>query len=271
MSAAALTDLRWTIADGIAVARRNLAHVRVVPEKLLDVTVQPLLFVLLFAYVFGGSIAVPGSDYRSYVVVGIFVQTLAFAAGGTASSIADDMGNGIVERFRSLPMARSAVLVGRTVADLATSVIGLVVLTAAALIVGWGVHAGVGDAIAGFGLLLLFAFAMSWMGTVVGLLVRSPDAVMGLFFVTMFPLTFVSNAFVDTSHLPSALATVANWNPISAVTAAVRQLFGNTGAPAPSGVWPLEHPVLAAVLWCVAIVAVCAPVAVAVYRRATSR
>jgi ABC-2 type transport system permease protein len=265
------TDLRWAIADGLAVARRNLVHVRQIPEKLIDVTLQPLLFVLLFAYVFGESIAIPGTDYRSYVVVGIFVQTLTFAAGGTGGSMADDMQSGIVDRFRALPMARSAVLVGRTLADLASSVIGLVVLSLSGLIVGWGIHSSPGEAIAGYALLLGFAFAMSWVGTVIGLLVRSADAVMGAVFVVLFPLTFVSNMFVASDRLPGVLQTIADWNPLSAVTAAVRELFGNPAATPADASWPLQHPVLAAVLWCTAIVAVCAPLAVRRYRGAVGR
>src|SRR4051794_33404335 len=158
--ALALTNLRWSVADGLAIARRNLAHVRQIPEKLIDVTIQPLLFVLLFAYVFGDSISIPGGDYRSYVVVGIFVQTLTFAAGGTGSSVAEDLQNGIIDRFRALPMARSAVLVGRVLADLATTVVGLVVLSIAGLIVGWSITTSFGEAVAGYALLLLFAFAM---------------------------------------------------------------------------------------------------------------
>jgi ABC transporter DrrB family efflux protein len=224
--------------------------------------------VLLFAYVFGDSIAIPGADYRSYVVVGIFVQTLAFAAGGSASSMADDMQSGIVDRFRALPMARSAVLVGRTVADLGATVIGLAVLSLSGLIVGWGIHSSAAEAAAGYALLLAFAFAMSWLGTLLGLLVRSPAAVMGVVFVTMFPLTFVSNMFVASERLPAVLQTIADWNPLSAVTAAARELFGNPGAVPAGAPWPLQHAVLAAVLWCAAIVAVCAPLAVRRYRSA---
>jgi len=264
------TSLRWAVADGLAVARRNLVHVRQIPEKLIDVTLQPLLFVLLFAYVFGDSIAIPGTDYRSYVVVGIFVQTLTFAAGGTGSSMADDLRSGIVDRFRALPMARSAVLVGRTVADLGSTLIGLAVLSLSGLIVGWGIHSSAGEAVAGYALLLGFAFAMSWLGTLLGLLVRSPDAVMGAVFVTLFPLTFVSNMFVASDRLPGALQAIADWNPLSAVTAAVRDLFGNPGAVPADAPWPLQHPVAAAVLWCAAIVLVCAPLAVRRYRGAVS-
>jgi ABC-type polysaccharide/polyol phosphate export permease len=177
----------------------------------------------------------------------------------------------MIDRFRSLPMARSAVLVGRTVADLGTAVIGLAFLTVSGLIVGWSIDASAASAAAGFALLLAFALAMSWLGTVLGLLVRSPDAVMGVVFITLFPLSFVSNMFVATDRLPGVLQTVAEYNPLSAVTAAVRELFGNPGAVPADAPWPLEHPVLASVLWCAAIIAVCAPLAVRRYRSAVGR
>jgi ABC transporter DrrB family efflux protein len=182
--------------------------------------------------------------------------------------MADDMRSGMIDRFRALPMARSAVLVGRTLADLGATLIGLAVLSGSGLIVGWGIHSSLGEAVAGYALLLAFAFAMSWLGTLLGLLVRSPDAVMGAVFVTLLPLTFVSNMFVASERLPGVLQAFADWNPLSAVTAAVRELFGNPGAVPADAPWPLEHPVLAAAPWCVAIVAVCAPLAVRRYRGA---
>jgi ABC-2 type transport system permease protein len=242
-----------------------------VPEKLIDVTLQPLIFVLLFAYVFGGAIDVPGGSYREYLMGGIIVQTLAFAIMGTAVGLADDMGKGVVDRFRSLPMARSAVLAGRALADMLSNLLALAVLVVAGLIVGWGVHAGVGSAIAGFALVLLFAYAITWAGILLGLLVRTPDAAQGFVFVVVFPLTFLANTFVATGDLPDGIRQVAEWNPISAVVAAVRDLFGNpTGLPADPA-WPLQHAIPVAIGWCVAILAVCVPLAVRRYRLATAR
>jgi ABC-2 type transport system permease protein len=259
------TRWRWTASDALTMTRRNLTHVRHVPEKLIDVTLQPLMFVLLFAYVFGNAIAVSDGSYREYLMAGIFVQTLAFAVAGTAVSIADDMEKGAVERFRSLPMSRSAVLVGRAVADLGASLLGLVVMCAAGVVVGWGIHSSVPEALAGFGLLLLFALAMAWVGTLLGLLVRAPDAAQGIGFVTLFPLTFGANAYVSVQDLPSVLQTAADWNPLSAVITACRELFGNpTGLPADPA-WPLAHPVTASILWCVGTNAVCLPLAVRRY------
>ena len=267
----ATTRLRWAVGDCLALTKRNLTHVRHVPEKLIDVTLQPLMFVLLFAYVFGGAISVSGGSYHEYLMGGIIVQTLTFAIMGTAVGLADDMGKGVVDRFRSLPMARSAVLAGRTLADLLANVLALCVLVVAGLIVGWGIHDGIGSAIAGFALVLLFSYAMTWAGVLLGLLVRAPDAAQGFVFVVIFPLTFLANTFVSTQDLPSGLREVAEWNPISAVVAAVRDLFGNpTGLPADPA-WPLQHAIPVAIAWSVAILAVCAPLALRRYRLATAR
>jgi ABC-2 type transport system permease protein len=267
----AATRLRWAVSDSLALTRRNLTHVRHVPEKLIDVTLQPLMFVLLFAYVFGGAIDVSGGSYHEYLMGGIIVQTLTFAIMGTSVGLADDMGKGVIDRFRSLPMARSAVLAGRTLADMIANLLALAMLVVAGLIVGWGVHDGIASATAGFALVLLFSYAMTWAGVLLGLLVRTPDAAQGFVFVVIFPLTFLANTFVSTQDLPSGLREVAEWNPISAVAAAVRDLFGNpTGLPADAA-WPLEHAIPVALAWSVAILAVCVPLALRRYRRAPAR
>jgi ABC-2 type transport system permease protein len=265
-----LARLRWQASDGLVLARRNLAHVRQIPEKLLDVTLQPLMFVLLFAYVFGNVIHVPGGRYHEYLIGGILVQTLAFGIVGPGTAIASDLREGIVDRFRTLPMARSAFLVGHLSAELLASMLALVVLSVSGVVVGWRIHDGVADALAGYGLLLLFAVAMLWIGTLLGLLVRTPDAVTGIAFVVIFPLTFLSNAFVPADGLPGPLETFAEYNPLSAMIAACRTLFGNpvalpTGAP-----WPLEHPVAAAFAWCVVLIAIAAPAALWRYRARTA-
>jgi ABC-2 type transport system permease protein len=265
-----LGQLRWAISDGLVITRRNLTHVRHVPEKLLDVTVQPIMFVLLFAYVFGSAISVPGGNYREYLMAGIFAQTMAFSTASSAVSISDDMAKGVIERFRSLPMSRSAVLLGRTGADLASNSLGLTVLVLSGLTVGWRMHNGVLQGVAGLALLLLFAYAMSWVGTLLGLLVRAPDAAQTIGFVVMFPLTFVANTFVPTQGMPTWLRTIAEWNPLSAVVAATRQLFGNPSGGA-STAWPLEHAVFAALIWCLLILAVALPLATYRYQRATTR
>jgi ABC-2 type transport system permease protein len=241
--------------DTLVFARRNLEHIRQIPEKLLDVTLQPLMFVLLFAYVFGGAIKVGGGNYREYIIGGILVQSLAFGLMGPATAIATDLTEGVIDRFRSLPARRAAYLLGHYVAELAGMVLSIVVLLGAGLIVGWRWHQDVWHVGAAALLLLAFASAMIWVGTWIGMVVRSPDAVMGVAFVVVFPLTFLSSAFVPIESLPNALQWVASWNPISVMVAAVRELFGNPVAPVTKHVWPLEHSVLAAALYCAVVLA----------------
>jgi ABC-2 type transport system permease protein len=256
--------------DSLALARRNIEHVRQIPEKLLDVTLQPLMFVLLFAYVFGNVIHVPGGSYREYIIGGVLVQTLAFGIMGPATSIATDLTEGIVDRFRSLPMARSAYLLGHLIAEMAAITVGIVVLCLSGLIVGWRIHSDLPHALAGFALLLLFAFAMLWLGTLLGLLVRSPDAAQGVVFIAVFPLTFLANTFVPLAGLPKVLREFAMYNPISSVAAATRSLFGNPVATPANPSWPLEHPVLSAFCWCLGILAITAPLTIARYRQRTT-
>jgi ABC-2 type transport system permease protein len=262
--------LRWQLSDSLELARRNVAHVRQVPEKLLDVTVQPLMFVLLFAYVFGGAIHVTGGGYREYLLGGILVQTLTFGIVGPATSIATDLTEGIVDRFRSLPMSRSAFLLGHLMSDFASSTLAMVIMIISGLIVGWRINTDLAHALAGFALLALFAFTMLWVGMWMGLLARTPDAVTGVAFIVIFPLTFIANTFVPVGSLPEPLRQVAEYNPISAVAAATRTLFGNPTALPVHPPWPLQHPVLSSVLWCVAVLLVIAPLAIRRYRVRTA-
>jgi ABC transporter DrrB family efflux protein len=262
--------LRFGLSDSLVVARRNLSHIRQIPEKLIDVTVQPLMFVILFAYVFGGAIAIPGGgSYHEYLMGGIFIQTLTFGVMGPATSMATDLGEGILDRFRSLPMARSAFLTGRVLAEFAAALLGLTVMTVAGLVVGWRIHTDVFHALAGFGLLALVAFVMLWLGILLGTIARSPDAVTGIVFIVIFPLTFVANAFVPAGTLPGVLQTVAEWNPVSALAAGLRTLFGNPTATPDGAAWPLQHPVASSFMWCAALLAVTVPLAIAAYRRRT--
>jgi ABC-2 type transport system permease protein len=264
------TRLRWLVSDSLVLARRNLEHVRQIPEKLLDVTLQPLMFTVLFAYVFGGVIAIPDGSYREYLLGGVLVQTLAFGIMGPATSIATDLREGVVDRFRSLPMARPAYLIGHILAEMAASSIAVLVLSLSGLVVGWRIHADLPHALAGYGLVLLFAFAMLWCGTLMGMLVRSPDAAQGIVFMLVFPLTFIASTFVPIAGLNPFLRVVASWNPVSAMAAAVRCLFGNpTGTPADAA-WPLQHPVAASLAWCLIIIAICLPLALRRFRVRTT-
>jgi ABC transporter DrrB family efflux protein len=263
--------LGWLAADAWVLAKRQFAHIRQIPEKLLDVTLQPLMFVLLFAYVFGGVIHVPGGgDYHEYLIGGILVQTLAFGMMGPGVSIATDLGEGIIDRFSSLPMSRPAYLIGHLTAEFCATLLAVTIMVVAGLIVGWGISSSALEAAGAFGLLFLIAVSMIWLGTLVGVVVRSPDGVQGVAFITVFPLTFVANTFVPVGGLPDGLRQVAEYNPVSAWAAGVRALFGNPTAIPDGSAWPLEHPVIASIGWCLAILAIVVPLTVRAYRRRTT-
>ncbi len=246
---------KHVLADAAVLGRRNLEHIRQVPEKLTNVTIQPLMFVLLFAYVFGGAIKVEGGTYQEYLMGGILIQTLAFAMMGPAMSVATDFQEGVIDRFRSLPVARPAYLLGHYLAEMAGAVLTIVVLLVTGLIVGWRTHSGFLEITEGALLLLAFATAIVWFGIWLGVFVRSPDAVMGIGFVLIFPLTFVSNAFVPIQSMPTVLQWFASLNPVSVYIAATRELFGNPVTPVTHHVWPMDHPVLAAWIYTVVLVA----------------
>jgi ABC transporter DrrB family efflux protein len=267
-----MTNLGWMAADGIAVAQRNLIKIKRVPELLVWVLISPIMFVLLFAYVFGGAIDVPGIDYREFLMAGIFAQTVVFGATFTGAGLAEDMQKGIIDRFRSLPMTRSAVLIGRTSSDVVYNVLSIAIMALTGLVVGWGIHTSVIEAAAGFGLLLLFAYAFSWVMATVGLMVPSPEVINNASFMVIMPLTFISNAFVPIESLPTPLRIFAEWNPMSAVTQAARNLFGNTSplAPVPD-VWSLQNAELYTLIWVVVLVAVFAPISVRLYKRAATK
>jgi ABC-2 type transport system permease protein len=260
------------LADGLVVTRRNLTHIRRTPQKLFDVTIQPIVFVFLFGYVFGSAIKVPdGGGYIEYVMPGIFVFTMMGTLTATAVGFADDLSKGIVDRFRSLPMSSSAVLFGRSASDLLESLLGLGVLLACGLIAGWRPHYGLAETLGAFGLLLLLACAMNWVGVVLGLLVHTPEVVNILGGMLLLPAVFLSNIFVPTQGMPTWLRTIADWNPLSATVAACRELFGNPGAGLVSNAWPLQHPVVASVGWSVLLVGMLAPVGIKIYRSALPR
>jgi ABC-2 type transport system permease protein len=263
-----LGSLRWLVSDVAVLARRSLARIAREPETLMDVTIQPILFVLLFAYVFGGAIALPGGgSYHEYLIGGMLAMGLAATAPGTAVALVTDMSSGLIDRFRSLPTARSAVLAGRTISDLVTQVIGTAVVAGVGLAIGWRIHSSLADAAAAFGLALLFGYAFTWLGACLGMVLRSPEAAQQMGFVLFLPLTFVSNAFVPTQAMPGWLQPIAEWNPMSAVAAASRHLFGNPNPAASVQAWPMQHPELAVLGWSVVLLMVFAPLAVHLYRR----
>ncbi|WP_406093227.1 ABC transporter permease [Streptomyces sp. NBC_01013] len=255
--------------DSLVIARRNLIRMTRIPEVVLFGLIQPIMFVVLFSYVFGGSMNIGGSTdpvvYRNFLMAGIFAQTVTFATAGAGAGIADDMHKGLVDRFRSLPMARGAVLTGRTLADLVQTMFTVLVLTIVALLVGWRIHEGIAKALGAFGLLLLLGYAFSWIGALIGLSVRTPEAATSGGLIWLFPVTFISNAFVDSSQMAGWLQPIADWNPFSATVQACRVLFGNPGVST-SDAWPMQHPVWASLIWSVLIIVVFRTLAVRKYR-----
>jgi ABC transporter DrrB family efflux protein len=257
----------WTLHDGWVVAKRDLLKVPRVPELLFFSIFQPIVFVLLFAYVFGGAIPVPGGgSYREYLMAGIFVQTIAFNSASTTVGIAEDMKRGVIDRFRSLPMASSGVLLGRTTSDIVRGLLTLAVLMITGVIVGWRIHDGLVDAVAAVLLLVAFGFAMSWVAAWIGLYMPSPEVANTAGIVWLFPVTFLSNAFVPLRGMPQWVQFIAEWNPISSVVLACRELFGNpTGVP--TDAWAQQHPLAYSVIAIVVLLAVFVPLAVRKYRQ----
>jgi ABC-2 type transport system permease protein len=256
-------------------AWRSLKRIPRTPDMLIYATIQPIMFVLLFAYVFGNAIPIPGFPgaraYREFLMSGIFAQTMAFAVASASVGLADDMSKGLIDRFRSLPMARSGVIAGRVIGDVVFNAFVMLIMVICGFIVGWRWHNGFGQALAAFAILLLFAFAMLWVGAVIGLSVGGPEVAASAGLIWLFPLTFLSNAFVPTPNLPGALQPVAEWNPISSIVAACRHLFGNPSPFASPDGFPAQHPVWLSLMWCALIIVVFAPLAVRKYRRATGR
>ncbi|SFX35758.1 ABC transporter permease [Streptomyces atratus] len=257
--------------DSLVIARRNLIRMARIPEMIIFGLIQPIMFVVLFSYVFGGSMMIGGStspaEYRNFLMAGIFAQTVTFATAGAGAGIADDMHKGLIDRFRSLPMARGAVLTGRTLADLVQTTLTLLVLAVVALLVGWRTHENIGKVLGGFALLLLLGYAFSWIGALIGLSVRTPEAATSGGLIWLFPVTFISNAFVPTENMASWLQPIAEWNPFSATVQACRVLFGNPGV-SPSDAWPMVHPVWASLIWSLLILVVFRTLAVRKYRQA---
>ncbi|HVT68754.1 MAG TPA: ATP-binding cassette domain-containing protein [Trebonia sp.] len=263
---AMVREVRRAVTDVRVLAWRTLARIVRTPEQLLNVTVQPLVIVLLFSYVFNGAIVLPGNgDYRGYLIAGIFAVNMGGTAQGAAIGLAVDLADGLIDRFRSLPMNRAMVLAGRTLADLVMTVIAAVVTTAGGLIVGWRVHAGPADTLLAIGLALLFAYAAAWTGACVGLFARGAESAQAVGLTVLVPLSLTSNAFISTARLTPWLRDVANWNPISVLAAACRQLLGNPNPAAAIQSWPMQHPAVASALWSGSLIAVMVPLAVFLY------
>jgi ABC-2 type transport system permease protein len=267
-----MSTLTDAVLDSQVIVKRNLIKIARVPEILVFTLIQPIMFVLLFAYVFGSAINLSGTNYREFLIAGIFAQTTLFGATFTGAGIAEDMQKGVMDRFRSLPMSRSAVLVGRTLSDVVINLISITVMALTGLAVGWQIRTSVLEAIGGFALLLFFAYAFSWIMAYVGLIVPSPEVVNNASFIVIFPLTFIANTFVPLENLPHVLKVFAEWNPVSTVTQATRELFGNTaGVANPSHAWPIEHAAVYTLGWGLLILAVFVPLSVRRYKQAAGK
>jgi ABC-2 type transport system permease protein/oleandomycin transport system permease protein len=253
--------MRRALVDTVVIAERNVIRLTRTPELLIGFTLQPIMFVLLFRYVFGGAIRTPGYSYVDFLVPGIIVQNVAFGGFATALGLNEDMRKGLIDRFRSLPMARSAVLAGRTLSDVALNSLGITVLLVTGVITGFTFHTDFAHALAGIGLLLLFGYSFSWFLALIGLLAKSSETVNSLGFIVVFPLTFISSAFVPVESMPDGIRQFAEVNPFTIVVDALRSLW--LGAPADNYVW-------GAVVWSIAIAVVFGTLAVARYRRAAT-
>ncbi len=266
-----MSRLRDGVRDVIVMTSRNLVHIRREPLRLSDVTVQPILFTLLFIYVLGSGMILPGhGSYTEFAIAGLLAMNLVTSAIGTAVGLSDDLGSGVIDRFRTLPMWKPAILVGRSLTDLLTATLCALIVIATGLAVGWRPHDGVAAAAAGIGLFLLFSYALSWVCACIGLYSRDAESSQGIGLIVLFPLAIVSDALVPTQHMPAVVRAIAQWNPVSAVTAAARQLFGNPNPAATVHAWPLQHAVLATVIWSAVLLVAFAPAATWLYRTRTA-
>jgi ABC-2 type transport system permease protein len=257
--------------DVAVLTGRNLVHIAREPLQLSDVTVQPVLFTLLFVYVFGSGVVLPGGgSYKDFAIAGLMLLNLTTSSMGTAVGLISDLTTGAIDRFRTLPMWRSAVLVGRSIADLLSAAICLGIVAITGLAIGWRPSAGPASIAAGFGVALLFSYALSWACACLGIVSKGPESAQGIGLIILFPLAIVSNAMVPTAGMPGWLQVIANWNPVSAVTAAARHLFGNPNPSSSLAAWPMQHPVVAALAWSFAILLVFAPLAAHLFRQKTT-
>ena len=262
--------LRAWLSDVWVMTRRNLIHIRREPMQLSDVTIQPVLFTLLFLYLFGSALVMrTGGNYKEFLMAGLLTMNLTTSTVGTAIGLSMDMSTGVIDRLRTLPMSPTSILVGRSLSDLLAAALCATMVMVTGFVAGWRPEHAFISVLAAVGIGLLFSYALSWMNACLGLAVSGVESAQGIVFIVVFPLAFVSNAFAPTQGLPVWLRTIATWNPVSAVTAALRTLFGNPNPSASVQAWPMQHPITAAVLWSLALLAVCVPLAGRLYRRRT--
>ncbi|MEV0160641.1 ABC transporter permease [Nonomuraea fuscirosea] len=267
-----MNALNLAVADGMTIAKRNALKIRRAPDLLGGVVMLPIVFVLLFTYVFGSMISLPGMSYGEFLLPGIFVLTIVTSAQITGYTLTQDLQRGIFDRFRTLPMSPSAVLTGQTIADVIMNLTSMVTMAVVGLLVGWRINSSPPQAALGFLMLLLFSYAFSWVTATVALALRTPEVFNNVATILSFPMVFLSNAFVDSARLPGPLKPIAEWNPVSTLVQAARELFGNTSPALPTpAAWPLQHAVPVSLAWSVVLLAVFVPLATRLYKRAVSR
>lgn len=257
--------LSWTLRDSATLTRRAFAHWARNPAPVIFSLVFNVLIVLMFTYLIGGAMQVPGGGaYRDFLVPGMFVMAMLFGISLTTAAVVTDLERGVTDRFRSMPMSPSALLIGRATADMVFSIVSLAVMVLAGLAIGWRVQGSTGDFVTGIGLILLLRFALIWVGVYLGLALSSTEAVTGVQTLE-FPIGFLSSAFVATSTMPAWLGTIADWNPLSSTVTAARKLFGNPGVVGDS--WIVENAVLMATVWPLVILAIFFPLSLSAFRR----
>ncbi|TCL78098.1 MULTISPECIES: ABC transporter permease [unclassified Curtobacterium] len=257
--------------DGWTVTKRNLIKIKRSPDMLVFAVLQPIMFVLLFSQVYGGAIAVEGTDYTQFLMAGIFAQTVVFGATFSGSAMAQDLKEGLIDRFRTMPMSASAVLVGRTNSDLVLNSISMAIMMLTGLAVGWRVNSSPLEFLAGIALLLLFSYAFSWVVALLGMSVKTPEVINNASFMILFPLTFISNAFVPSDTLPLVLRVFAEWNPVSSLVQAARELFGNVGSAPVPDIWTMQHPIVTVLIGIAVMLVVFVPWAVNKYTRISAK
>ena len=266
MTTQTIERTRWGLQDGLTLVGRQLLRVRRHPGELIGALVFPALMVVMFGYVFGSAITVPGGgNYREYLMPGLFGMTALTAVMGTMMLTATDASRGVMDRFRSMPVVRSAVPVAQATYDVVGGLIAMSIMGVLALVVGWSPHRGIALTAAGFGLIVLMRSALSWVGIYLGLVVKNEETADQLV-PLIFPISMTSNSFVPTEHMPAWLRAISDWNPVSALVAALREMFGNPGAGTAHAAWPEAHPVLTTLFWSALLFAVFVPLSVRSYR-----
>lgn len=264
-------DGPWAaVNDGLICLERHLRHLRRAPGRLVNAVLLPMIFVLLFGVLFGSVIEVPDGGYAEFIMAGIFIQGVMSAVPGTAVGAVEDLRNGLVDRFRSLPMSNAAVLIGRTLGDTVLRALSCLAMAAVGLAIGWRTHESALKVLAGFGILLLFGYTMAWLGALIGLSLGDPTTASSVPSLLLMPVLFLSNAFIPLTGLPHWLTVVAEWNPLSSVVGACRELWGNPAATAGHS-FPNDHPVALSLAWMALILTVVAPLAIRKYRTAVAR